>query len=58
MENTEKKVRIPSMKFNSNYFKCGRPGCDYVTDGPRLVKGNIAQTPCPKCGFSYLVRIE
>jgi len=48
--------KIPTLKFNSDYFKC--PRCGWTTPGPRLVKGDIAQTPCEQCGHSYLVRIK
>ena len=49
-------VKIPTMKFNSEYFKC--PRCGWTTPGPLKVLGNIAQCPCENCGHSYLVRIE
>jgi len=48
--------RIPTLKFNSDYFKC--PRCGWTTPGPRLVKGDIAHTPCEECGHSYLVRVK
>ena len=56
MDNNKAKYQIPSMKFKSDYFQC--PRCHWQAPGPRLVKGDIAQTPCGNCGFSYLVRIK
>lgn len=56
MDNETNRFLIPSMKFRSDYFKC--PRCGWQYPGPRLVKGDVAQTPCEKCGFSYLVRVK
>ena len=52
----KKKVKSPSVTMFSEYFKC--PRCGWTTDGPRLVRGDVAQTPCEKCGHSYLVRVK
>lgn len=52
----KKEVKIPSVTMYSEYFKC--PRCGWTTDGPRLVRGDIAQCPCEKCGHSYLVRVK
>lgn len=48
--------KIPNVKLFSNYFKC--PRCDWETDRPLIVKGDIAQCPCEECGYSHLVRIK
>lgn len=56
MKMKKKTTIIPTLKFNSDYFRC--PRCGWETSGPRLVKGDIAQTPCENCGHSYLVRIK
>jgi len=56
MKKTVEKVVIPTLKFNSDYFKC--PKCGWTTSGPRLVSGDIAHTPCESCGHSYLMRIK
>lgn len=52
----KEKVKIPSATMFSEYFKC--PRCGWTTDGSRLVRGDVAQTPCEKCGHSYLVRVK
>ena len=52
----KKEVKIPNVTLYSEYFKC--PRCGWTTDGPRLVRGDIAQCPCEKCGHSYLVRVK
>ena len=50
-----KEIKIPTIKFNSDYFVC--PRCGWITPGPILVKGDVApNTPCKKCGHSYLIR--
>lgn len=49
-----KKCRIEKLTFNSEYFKC--PNCDYAE--PRLVKGDVSTTPCPKCGHTPLYRVR
>lgn len=57
MKKESKKLIIPSLKFNSNYFKC--PRCGWQYPGPLLVNGDVAPTTkCQKCGNSYLVRIK
>lgn len=56
VQTMKKKVRIPSVTMFSEYFRC--PRCGWTTDGPRLVRGDIAQCPCEKCGHSYLVRVK
>lgn len=48
-------IKIPTLKFNSDYFMC--PKCGWEYPGPLLVRGDVAaSTPCQKCGHSYLVR--
>ena len=57
MNINKKKITIPTLKFNSNYFKC--PRCGWQCPGPLLIKGDIApNTQCQNCGNSYLVRVE
>jgi transcription elongation factor Elf1 len=57
MNINKKKITIPTLKFNSNYFKC--PRCGWQYPGPLLIKGDIApNTQCQNCGNSYLVRVE
>lgn len=54
--NLEKKA-IPTLKFNSDYFKC--PRCGWRYPDPLLIKGDVApSTKCQNCGHSYLVRIK
>lgn len=51
----KQKIKIPSLKFNSDWFHC--PKCGWEYPGPLLVKGDVAaNTRCQKCGNSYLVR--
>ena len=38
----------------SPYFKC--PKCGYAE--ARLVKGDIAYSPCPNCGNSPMYRVK
>lgn len=54
MKKKSQKVIIPSIKFNSEYFKC--PKCGYAE--PRLVKGDVSTSPCPECGHSPLYRVK
>ncbi len=54
MKTKATKVKIPDLKFNSEYFKC--PNCGYSE--PRLVKGDVAYSPCPRCGSSPLYRVK
>lgn len=56
MKRKTPRLFIPTLKFSSDYFRC--PRCGWETPSPRLVKGDIAQTACEKCGHSYLVRIK
>lgn len=52
----QKKV-VPTLKFNSDYFRC--PRCGWKYPEPLLVKGDVASsTRCQNCGNSYLVRIK
>ncbi len=52
-----KKIHVPDLKFNSEYFKC--PKCGWQYPGPLLVKGDVAAyTQCQRCGHSYLIRIK
>ena len=48
--------KIPTLKFNSDYFYC--PRCKWETAGPLLVKGDVAEKACENCGHSYLLRIK
>lgn len=55
MKKKIKKMNIPTLKFNSDYFEC--PKCGWMYPGPLLVKGDVASTTkCQNCGHSYLVR--
>lgn len=55
MKNRKKTVILPKLTFNSEYFYC--PKCGWTYPGPLLVRGDVApNTPCQKCGHSYLVR--
>lgn len=56
MKKDKKRLVVPEIKLNSDYFKCPRCGWEYP--GPLLVLGNIAEHECEKCGNSYLVRID
>lgn len=57
MRNKKQSVIMPTLKFNSEYFKC--PRCGWQYPGPLLVKGDVApNTPCKNCGHSYLVRVK
>lgn len=48
------KVKIPTLKFNSDWFEC--PKCGYKE--MRKVLGDIAYAPCPECGHSPLYRVK
>ena len=51
----EKVIKIPTLKFNSEYFHC--PKCGWVYPGPLLIKGDSAPTTrCQNCGHIGLVR--
>ncbi len=50
---SEKKV-VPNLTMKSDYFYC--PRCGWMYPGPMLVRGDIANVKCEKCGHSYLVR--
>ena len=53
----KKKIVIPTLTFNGDYFKC--PKCGWIYPGPLRVLGNVAQgTPCQQCGNSTLERIQ
>lgn len=57
MKKNLKDMIIPTLKFNSEYFKC--PRCDWRYPGPMKVNGDVApNTRCENCGHSYLVRIK
>jgi len=45
---------FPAIMHKSPYFKC--PNCGYAE--ARLVKGDVATSPCPKCGHSPLYRVK
>lgn len=45
---------IPTLKFNSEYFKC--PKCGYAE--PRLILGDVSHTPCPECGNKTMIRVK
>ena len=50
-------VKIPTLVFRSNYFRC--PRCGWRHPDMLNVKGDIAHyTPCQNCGHTYLVRIK
>ena len=48
----KKKIVIPTLTFNGDYFKC--PKCGWIYPGPLRVLG----TPCQQCGNSTLERIQ
>lgn len=51
------KVIVPTLKFNSEYFKC--PACGWQYPGPLLILGDRAPTTkCENCGHVGLVRIK
>ena len=50
----KKEVIIPTLKFNSEYFKC--PKCGYAE--ARLILGDVSTTPCPECGHSPMYRVK
>lgn len=53
----KKKIVIPTLTFNGDYFKC--PKCGWIYPGPLRVLGNVAHgTPCQQCGNSTLERIQ
>lgn len=55
MKNYEMKLEIPTLKFNSEYFKC--PACGWST--PLLVKGDSApNTKCENCGHIGMYRVK
>ncbi len=57
MKLNQKKIRIPTLKFNSDYFEC--PRCRWQYPGPLLINGDVApNTKCQNCGCSYLIRIK
>lgn len=57
MKTKKKTTTIPTLRFNSDYFKC--PRCGWQYPGPMLVNGDVAaNTPCQSCGHSYLVRVK
>lgn len=47
-------IRIPTVTFNSDYFKC--PKCGYAE--LRKVLGDTSYTPCPSCGHSPMYRVK
>ena len=52
-----RKQVVPTLQFNSEYFKC--PKCGWTYPGPLKINGDIAPTTkCQQCGHSYLVRIK
>lgn len=48
-----KTLDIPTLKFNSDYFKC--PACGYAE--LRKILGDVSYTPCPDCGHSPMYRV-
>ena len=49
-----KDALLRRMSEKSPYFYC--PKCNYVE--ARLVKGDVAMSPCPNCGASPLYRVK
>lgn len=57
MKNNIHTMDIPTVRFNSEYFKC--PNCGWQYPGPLLILGDRAPTTkCKKCGHVGLVRIK
>lgn len=54
MRNKLRGKEIPTVKFNSEYFKCSK--CGYAE--ARLILGDVSYTPCPKCGNSPMYRVK
>ena len=59
MKNDAKIIKVPTLKFNSDFFKCPVSGCGWQYPGPLLIKGDVAPTTkCGRCGHVGLVRIK
>ena len=54
MKKKSKQFIIPTLKFNSEYFKC--PRCGYAE--PRKILGDVSNTPCPECGHPQMYRVK
>lgn len=55
MKKVKKVVQLPTLKFNTEYFKC--PKCGWST--PLLVRGDSApNSKCENCGHVGLYRVK
>lgn len=50
----KKEFKVPTIEFNSDYFKCEK--CGYAE--MRKVLGDVSYSPCPECGHSPMYRVK